>query len=130
MSDPALVFISSTIYLVRVIALAACISGFAVVSAQAGDRWPQNVCNELASEEEAHDMFFSDRPEVRALARVSLLRLLQDHCGVDTRAKMKADDAALGEADRAEARRSRPHGPLNCTIRSLGDGHLSTMTCP
>jgi hypothetical protein len=92
-----------------------------VLSSQAADSWPLNVCKELASEEWLQDTSFSDQPESRALARVSLLRLMHDHCGVDTRAKMKADEAAFSDADKRQRRKT-------CTTMQLGGG-LSTTTC-
>jgi len=93
----------------------------AVSSARAADRWPPNVCKELAIEEVLQDTTFSDKPESRALARLSLLHLLQDHCGVDTRAKMKADEIAVSGADNR-------HWPKTCTTVQL-DNSLSTTTC-
>jgi hypothetical protein len=140
MSDPALAFISSTIFLVRLIIVTTCISGFAVISAQAGERWPQNVCNEISSmERETEEIKL--RPEHRAFMRANVILLLKFHCGVDTRAKERIDQAAIDawvkKDDRPAPRRTvpveadKPHGPMNCTIRNLGgDGQLSTMSCP
>jgi hypothetical protein len=137
-SDPALVFISSTICLVRLITVTTCISGFALVSAQAGERWPQNVCNEISSMESDTKAFWPD-PGHRALVRSNLLVLLKYHCGVDTRAKEQFDDAALAAWDKrndSNARAAVPpppswsQGPTNCIIRNLGgDGQRSTMSC-
>jgi len=140
MSDPALAFISSTICLVRLIIVTTCISGFAVVSAQAGERWPQNVCNEIASyERDTEEM--KVQPYTRAFMRLNVMNLLKFHCGVDTRAWERIDQAAIDawvqEERTSNARRravpveaDKPHGPMNCTIRNLGgDGQLSTMSC-
>jgi hypothetical protein len=139
MSDPALAFISSTIFLVRLIVVAASI-GFAG-SAQAADRWPPNVCSEIAAKEHAAQ----DLGEAAhtAIARMMLLPMLRDHCGLDIRARVKADTAALDAWVETAQRRARlpapaprpqkveeePRGP--CIIRNLGgDGQLSTMSCP
>jgi hypothetical protein len=92
----------------------------AVSSARAADRWPPNVCKGLAFEEWLQDSSFSDQPGYRALARASLLRLLQDHCGVDTTAKMKADDAAAGDEDKRRRQ-------TTCTTVPLPGG-LATTT--
>jgi hypothetical protein len=197
MSDPAaLAIISSTIFFVRLIIVTTWISGFAVVSAGAGDRWPgtrlpdtrgssqppasefdpdaflaqvqkdenqgrwpRSVCNEISFMESETEEFVQFDPAYRALMRAKLIPLLKYHCGVDTRAKERIDDAAIDawvKKDDSNARRRaavpRPpswdettpaprkaapvekaeptHGPMNCTIRNLGgDGQLSTMSC-
>jgi hypothetical protein len=137
MSDPALAFISSC--LVRLVIVTTCITGFAVASAQAGERWPQNVCNEIASyERDVEEM--DVQPHTRAFTRLNVMQLLKSHCGVDTRAWERIDRAAINawakKDDCPAPRRTvpietdKPHGPTNCTIRNLGgDGSISTMSC-
>jgi hypothetical protein len=111
MSHPALAFVSP-IRLVRLIVITACITGSAAVSAQAGDRWPQNVCSDIAEELHFQEENWSDaRPELLAISRSALLSLLQFHCGVDTRAKNKADHDAALAADRAQAASRRAAVP-------------------
>jgi hypothetical protein len=125
---------------VRLIVITACITGSAAVSAQGADRWPLNVCREIAFEEWLQDI--PEKPEYRAIARALLLRLLQEHCGFDTRAKMKADENFVRNALRdGDKRRRRVDGlpawdetePMpdrrhrTCT-RDLGGG-LATTNC-
>jgi hypothetical protein len=93
-----------------------------VVSAEAADRWPPNVCNVLANMETMESETYVNFPRERAIARSSLLILQSSFCGVDVTEKANADDAAIP----AEARKSRRL--KSCTTIDLGGG-LSTTNC-
>jgi hypothetical protein len=155
MIDRARLFVSA-IRLVHLIGVAACISGSAAVSAQAGDRWPPEICSDLSEMLAFDEQIWSDaRPELLGIARADLLFILAHHCGVDTRAKKQADLAAAKAADRAQAadrraavppppswnetapmpapRRTvpahKPREPENCIVRDVGAGGVATLDC-
>ena len=154
MIDRARLFVSA-IRLVRLIVITACITGSAAVSAQAEDRWPPNVCSDISDQLVIDEQVWSDaRPELLAVARADLLDILAQHCGVDTRAKKRADRAAALAADRAQAAARRaavpiprppswtetepmprrkeadkPREPENCIVRAEGAGGVASLDC-
>ncbi|WP_454627815.1 hypothetical protein [Bradyrhizobium cenepequi] len=87
--------------------------GFAVGSASAAERWPKDVCSELARVERGvtaanHNKLY------RALSRGPLLVLERDRCGVDVSRK-EAEDNAVAEAfDKSVPEGQRPRAPVLC----------------
>lgn len=96
--------------------------GFVVSSAEAGDRWPPGPCADLAQRRaliEKAGLLGTDKP----MARVGLLLLQRDHCGVSVKAELAADRAQLqAEVTNAENALKRqparpapePRRPLLC----------------
>jgi len=101
-----------------------------VSSAQAAERWPDNVCREVATIEKLDSKVYAGRPAALALARNDVLLMLQERCGVDVKAKMAADDAASRTADAAPAAVPpavvKQH--MNCVTLKL-DRDLATTNC-
>jgi hypothetical protein len=93
-----------------------------IVSAEATDRWPTNVCNTLASMEAMESDTYANFPRERAIARKSLLIMQSNFCDVDVIAKSNADSAHI--SPRTGGSSQQP----NCTTIYLGDG-LSTPKC-
>jgi hypothetical protein len=107
-------------------------------AAQAAERWPANVCAEIAQGEKLARENLGKYPRELAFARQSELVLLQKHCGVDVTAKFAEDDKAIAAAAAAmpssgplpETRRhkSPSRDPMFCNTVKI-DGDLSSTVC-
>jgi hypothetical protein len=108
--------------------------GLMVLSAaQAAQRWPRNVCRELAGLERIDVKHYASRPASLATARLDVLMLLEERCGADVKARLAADDAAVHAAGAAAATtraayRRRSRDPLYCTTFRINDD-MSHMQC-
>lgn len=69
--------------------------GAMVSSAGAGERWPTNVCKDIATLRTILEKNFADD---RATARFGLLLLQRDRCGVDVAAALEVDKTLLPAA--------------------------------
>jgi hypothetical protein len=102
-----------------------------VPAAQAAQRWPQSVCRELAGLEQIDVKNYAGRPATLATARLDVLMLLQERCGVDVKAKLAADGATVHAADAAATRpaayRRRSKDPLTCTTFKIDDDMSHTL---
>jgi hypothetical protein len=115
----------------RGIALGLC-GLLAVSAAQATQRWPRNVCRELRGLERIDVKSYAGRPATLATARLDVLMLLQERCGMDVMAKLAADDAAVHAAAAAAATsradyRRRSRDPLYCTTFKIEDDMSHTL---
>jgi len=103
----------------------------AVSAAQAAQRWPANVCRELAALERVDAKTYAGRPATLATARLNVLMLLQERCGVDVKAKLAADSAttraASGTGATSRAAYRRPKDPLYCTTFRIGEDMSHTL---
>ena len=100
-----------------------CCGAMAMSAAQAAQRWPANVCRELAALERMDARAYAGRPAQLATARLNVLMLLQERCAVDVKAKLAADSAAGRAANAATSRAAyrRPRDPLYCTTFRIGE---------
>ena len=94
-----------------------------MVSAEAADRWPPDVCKQLAVMEAFESEAWANFPQERAIARGSLLTLQHFYCDVDVSAKLHADSIAASMETTG-----RPRRPKTCSTIDLGGG-LSTTNC-
>jgi hypothetical protein len=104
--------------------------GFMVGSAQAGERWPPGPCADVAR---VRVVLEKDRPPPeKAMVRLGVLLIQREHCGIDVKADMDADFAALQhEIDDAERRGRRaasptPRQPMHCLTVPMSGGDSMT----
>jgi hypothetical protein len=98
--------------------------GLMVCSAQAGERWPANVCSDIARLRTILEAS-TETPTDRAKVRYGLLLLQDTHCGVSTRALQDADLAIVSRGD-APVRTPAPRAPILCDTTSKAYGGSTT----
>jgi hypothetical protein len=95
-----------------------------VCSAQAGERWPANVCKDIQGLRtiiESHDQTASDRADMR----FAVLLMQEVHCSVDVRAARAADRAALSQ-DTAPKSSPKRRSPILCDTTPKAYGGSTT----